>query len=114
MVFSRAGLGSTPRRFASHVDQRQVLRVPADVPRDERALRNHLESADARILERLALRTKVTRRGASVPVVLVADAWDGEHIEPVTSIINASSTLLPPSPPVFNSDVAVVLSVTQP
>ncbi len=39
-----------------------------------------LASKDSRILERLVLRKKFLRHGQSVPVYLVADAWDGRYI----------------------------------
>jgi len=36
----------------------------------------------------------------------------GLHIEPVTSSLNDTSTLLPPSPPALSSAVEVVVSLT--
>ena len=36
---------------------------------------------DARILERLILKRSFLRKGQSVPVFLVADAWDGKYIK---------------------------------
>ncbi|MEM7248616.1 MAG: hypothetical protein AAF533_25015 [Acidobacteriota bacterium] len=36
------------------------------------------------VLERIALRTEVRRKGVSVPVILVADAWDGREIKRAT------------------------------
>jgi hypothetical protein len=38
--------------------------------------------ADARVLERLAFRGRVPRRGARATVVLVAEAWDGAAMRP--------------------------------
>lgn len=39
-----------------------------------------LETRDERIIERLVLRKEFLRHGRSVPVYLVADAWDGKYI----------------------------------
>ncbi len=39
-----------------------------------------LETQDKRILERLVLKKKFTRKGRSVPIYMVADAWDGKYI----------------------------------
>lgn len=39
-----------------------------------------LETRDERIIERLVLRKEFLRHGRSVPVYLVADAWDGIYI----------------------------------
>jgi len=39
-----------------------------------------IDADDHRILERIVLMKEFTRKGKTVPVYLVADAWDGNHI----------------------------------
>ena len=39
------------------------------------------ETSRKEILQRIVLKKTIVRKGTSVPVYLVADAWDGEHIQ---------------------------------